>query len=190
MTAIVEPRTGVSTASADVPAAHDAQSAHRAGRASAFLERFNRPITIVAAIAILVLDRFVAPTMGMGAAYVAVVLLSLWAPRTRDTYLAALLCTAFLVFDTVSTKTDVSMWLYAANRALAIGVIWMTAVMCLWRKRQQAADARALAQAESALLESREVLQAIDRAEKAEEAHRQAEARLARAIRGTSDGPW
>jgi two-component system, sensor histidine kinase and response regulator len=190
MTATDEPRTRVSAASADVPAAHDAQSAYRAGRASAFLERFNRPITIVAAIAILILDRFVAPTMGMGAAYVTVVLLSLWAPRTRDTYLAALLCTAFLVFETVSTKTDVPMWLYAANRALAIGVIWMTAVMCLWRKRQQEADARALAQAESALLESREVLQAIDRAEKAEEAHRQAEARLARAIRGTSDGPW
>jgi hypothetical protein len=34
------------------------------------------------------------------------------------------------------------------------------------------------------------VLGALARAEKAEDAHRQAEARLARAIRGTSDGPW
>jgi PAS domain S-box-containing protein len=190
MTAIDEPRTGASAASADVPSAHDVQSAYRAGRAGALLERFNRPITIVAAIAILILDRFVAPTMVMGVAYVTVVLLSLWAPRTRDTYLAALLCTAFLIFDTVSIRTDASLWLHAANRGISIGVIWMTALMCLWRKRQQEADARALAQAERALLESREVLQAIDRAEKAEEAHRQAEARLARAIRGTSDGPW
>ncbi|HEU4628028.1 MAG TPA: response regulator [Steroidobacteraceae bacterium] len=175
----------------DVQAARDAQPVRGGGSHSGvFLERFNRPITIVAALAILAFDRFVAPTMMMGAAYVIVVVLSLWAPRARDTYLAALLCTAFLVFDTVAAHSDGSIWLDGANRALAIAVIWMTAVMCLSRKRQQEADARALAQAERALLESREVLQALDRAEKAEEAHRQAEARLARAIRGTSDGPW
>ena len=186
MTAIDEPRTEVSAA-----ASADAQAAQRAGsRAGALLERFNRPITVVTAITILLFDRFVAPSMVMGAAYVTVVLLSLWAPRTRDTYLAALLCTAFVVFDTAMTEPSVSMWLYVTNRILAIGVIWMTAIMCLWRKRQQEVDARVLAQAERALMESREVLQALDRAEKAEEAHRQAEARLARAIRGTSDGPW
>ena len=187
MTATDEPRTGVSaaTASADVP------SAHRAGlRASVFLERFNRPITIVAAVLILIFDRVIAPQMMMGPAYVTVVLLSLWAPRTRDTYLAATLCTAFQAFDMAMTEVPMALGLYIANRTLAVGVIWMTAAMCLWRKRQQQHDARVLAQAERALQESREVLTALDRAEKAEEAHRQAEARLARAIRGTSDGPW
>src|SRR5262249_19584013 len=135
-------------------------------------------------------DRVVAPQMIMGAAYVTVVLLSLWAPRTRDTYLAATLCTAFVLFDTVMTDAPIAMWLYLANRILVVSVIWLTATMCLWRKRQQQDDARALAQAERALVESRHVLEALNRAEKAEAAHRQAEARLARAIRGTSDGPW
>jgi K+-sensing histidine kinase KdpD len=151
----------------EIRASADAQSAHRAGsRAGALLERFNRPITVVTAISILIFDRFVAPSMAMGAAYVTVVLLSLWAPRTRDTYLAALLCTAFVVFDTAMTEPSVAMWLYVSNRMLAVAVIWMTAIMCLWRKRQQEADARVLSQAERALLESREVLQALDRAEK------------------------
>jgi two-component system, sensor histidine kinase and response regulator len=190
MTATDESRTGVSaatTGSADAPAASRAVGS----RAGAFLERFNRPITIVAALTILAFDRVLTPSMVLGAAYVTVVLLSLWAPRTRDTYLAATLCTAFVLFDTVMTHPPgLPMGLYLSNRALSIGVIWMTAVMCLWRKRQQAVDARVLAQAERALVESRDVLQALNRAEKAEEAHRQAESRLARAIRGTSDGPW
>ena len=159
-------------------------------RAGAWLERYNRPITIIAAISILLCDRLIFPVITMGAAYVTVVILSLWAPRTRDTYLAATLCTAFLVFDMAMTHPPGSLWLYYSNRGLSIGVIWTTAVMCLWRKRQQADDARVLAQAERALVESREVLGALARAEKAEDAHQLAEARLARAIRGTSDGPW
>ena len=174
MTATDEPRTGVSaaTATAEVP------TASRGLRASLFLERFNRPITIVAAILILIFDRVIAPSMMMGPAYVSVVLLSLWAPRTRDTYLAATLCTVFQVFDMAMTDPPRAFGLYIANRTLAIGVIWVTAAMCLWRKRQHQYDGRVLAQAERALLESREVLSALDRAEKAEEAHRQAEARL------------
>jgi two-component system sensor histidine kinase/response regulator len=187
MTATDEPRDaqGASAGSIDMHAAYRSGS-----RAGAFLERFNRPITIITAITILFFDRVVTPTTTMGAVYVTVVILSLWAPRTRDTYLAATLCTLFLLFDMVMTPTPAMPWLYYTNRALAIGVIWTTALMCLWRKRQQQHDARVLAQAERALVESREVLGALARAEKAEDAHRLAEARLARAIRGTSDGPW
>jgi PAS domain S-box-containing protein len=187
MTATDEPRDAQSASACSI----DMHSAYGSGsRAGAWLERFNRPITIIAAITILFFDRVVAPTMTMGAAYVTVVILSLWAPRTRDTYLAATLCTLFLLFDIVMTHAPPSPWLYYLNRALAIGVIWTTAVMCLWRKRQQEGDARVLAQAERALVESRDLLGALARAEKAEEAHRLAEARLARAIRGTTDGPW
>jgi two-component system sensor histidine kinase/response regulator len=142
------------------------------------------------ALAILLFDRVLTPSVVISPLYVIVVLLSLWAPRTRDTYLAATLCTSFVLFDAVMTRWPLALWLHTTNRALAISVIWMTALMCLWRKRQQAQDARVLAQAERALLESRELLSALSRAEKAEAAHSQAEARLARAIRGTSDGPW
>jgi two-component system sensor histidine kinase/response regulator len=157
--------------------------------AGAFLERYNLPITIVAAVSILLFDSMV--TASLGTAYVTVVILSLWAPRTRDTYLAAMLCTAFLLIDLAITEVPAgARWIVVTSRMLAIAVVWMTALMCLWRKRQEQRDARVLAQAERALTESREVLKALARAEKAEEAHRQAEARLARAIRGTSDGPW
>ena len=89
-------------------------------------------------------------------------MLSLWAPRTRDTYLAATLCTCFVAVrhgDDARARSRCGC--STTNRALAIGVIWITAIMCLWRKHQQEADARVLAQAERALVESREVLGAL-----------------------------
>ncbi|MBX5459865.1 MAG: response regulator [Steroidobacteraceae bacterium] len=186
MTAIDERGNGDSATAGGT----DMPTPNRSGsRAGAFLERFNRPVTIVAAVAILLFDNLIQTSLGP--AYVTVVILSLWAPRTRDTYLAAMLCTVFLLLDMALAHPPPDLlWLMVSHRALAIAVIWMTALMCLWRKRQEQEDARVLAQAERALTESREVLTALARAEKAEEAHRQAEARLARAIRGTSDGPW
>jgi two-component system, sensor histidine kinase and response regulator len=187
MTASDEPRNAQSA----LAGSFEVHPAHRVGsRAGAFLERYNRPITIVTALTILLFDRVIVPVITLGAAYVTVVILSLWAPRTRDTYVALALCTCFLLFDMVMTHAPGLPWLFYTNRALSIGVVWMTGLMCLWRKNQQAADARVLAQAERALVESREVLGALARAEKAEDAHQLAEARLARAIRGTSDGPW
>src|SRR6185295_7483650 len=96
----------------------------------------------------------------------------------------------FSALDAVMTPVPYSPWWHYANRGLAVLVIWGCAAMCLWQKRQAQADTLALAQAERALVESRDLLGALARAEKAEDAHRLAEARLARAIRGTSDGPW
>jgi two-component system, sensor histidine kinase and response regulator len=167
----------------------DARPTNRAG-VGAWLERYNRPATIIAACTILLFDRLGPGYVFVGAAYLLVVTLSLWAPRERDTYLAATLCTAFAALDAVMTPVPFSAGWHYANRGLSIAVIWGAAAMCLWQKRQAQADVVALTKAERALTESREVLGALARAEKAEDAHRQAEARLARAIRGTSDGPW
>jgi len=173
-------------------AAAGALDVHQPGHTavSGFLERYNRPLTVIAAVTILLLDRLLPGYVYVATAYVLVVALSLWAPRERDTYQAATLCTLFSAFDAVMTITPIPLWWHFSNRALAICVIWGAGAMCLWQKRQAQADAMALAQAERALTESRDVLGALARAEKAEDAHRQAEARLARAIRGTSDGPW
>jgi two-component system, sensor histidine kinase and response regulator len=167
----------------------EARAMSRAG-VVALLERFNRPATIITACTILLLDRLLPGYVYVSTAYVIVVTLSLWAPRERDTYLAATLCTAFAAFDAVLTPVPYETLFHYLNRTLGVAVIWAAAAMCLWQKRQAQADATALNQAERALMESREVLVALARAEKAEDAHRQAEARLARAIRGTSDGPW
>src|SRR5688572_28539106 len=179
-----------SDAGTSASGASDSRPVSHAGGISTLLERHNRAITLIAALTILALDRMLPGYWYVGAAYVLVVTLSLWAPRERDTYLAATLCTLFGAFDAVMTDVPFAAVLRYANRGLAVTVIWGTAAMCLWQERQTQADATALAQAERALTESREVLGALARAEKAEDAHRQAEARLARAIRGTSDGPW
>ena len=178
------PDAGPVTASA-----HHARGPGR-GDVSALLERYNRPATIIAACTILALDRILPGYVFMGVAYVIVVTLSLWAPRERDTYLAATLVTLFSALDAVLTPVPFSAWAHYSNRGLVVLVIWGCAAMCLWQRRQGQADAIALAQAERALTESRDLLGALARAEKAEDAHRQAEARLARAVRGTSDGPW
>ena len=171
--------------------ASNATATRRAGsRVGAWLERHNRTITIASACAILICDRLSPPYVIMGAAYVIVVIASLWAPRERDTYRAATLVTAFSAIDAMLTPVPFSAWVHFTNRGLTVAVIWTTALLCMWRKRQAQEDARTLAQAERALVESREVLGALARAEKAEDAHRLAEARLARSIRGTSDGPW
>ena len=181
------------------PVTGGASNARATGRSgvSALLERYNRPATIIAACTILALDRILPGYVFMGVAYVIVVTLSLWAPRERDTYLAATLVTLFSALDAVMTPVPFSPFAHYSNRGLSVLVIWGCAAMCLWQKRQGQSDAIALAQAERALTESRELLGAVARAEKAEDAHRQAEdahrqaqARLARAIRGTSDGPW
>ena len=180
---------GSPDASPGVASASDARAMSRTG-VSALLERHNRTATILAACTILVLDRVLPGYIFMGVAYVLVVTLSLWAPRERDTYLAATLVTLFSALDAIMTPVPFSPLTHFANRGLAVAVIWAVAAMCLWQKRQAQADAAALSQAERALIESRDVLGALARAEKAEDAHRQAEARLARSIRGTSDGPW
>ena len=180
---------GSPDASPGVASASDARAMSRTG-VSALLERHNRTATILAACTILVLDRVLPGYIFMGVAYVLVVTLSLWAPRERDTYLAATLVTLFSALDAIMTPVPFSPLTHFANRGLAVAVIWAVAAMCLWQKRQAQADAVALSRAERALIESRDVLGALARAEKAEDAHRQAEARLARSIRGTSDGPW
>src|SRR5215471_5012035 len=140
--------------------ANSARAASRAG-VSTLLERYNRPATIIAACTILALDRILPGYLFMGVAYVVVVTLSLWAPRERDTYLAATLVTLFSALDAILTPVPFSPWAHYSNRGLAVLVIWGCAAMCLWQKRQGQQDAIALAQAERALTESRELLGAV-----------------------------
>jgi hypothetical protein len=117
------------------------------GGVSALLERYNRPATIIAACSILALDRILPGYIFMGAAYVIVVTLSLWAPRERDTYLAATLVTLFSALDAVLTPVPFSWYAHYGNRGVAAIAIWGCAAMCLWQKREGQADAVALAQA-------------------------------------------
>ncbi len=142
-------------------------------RPLAWLERYNPAVTLIAAATLFTVDRLVPPYIVLSSVYVAVVLLSLWAPRTRDVHLAALLSTALVIADAVLTPSNFSIWFHVTNRGLAIFIIWLTAVICLWRKQNARQEAQVLAQAERALVASEEIRGALARAEAAEAEARQ-----------------
>jgi len=147
-------------------------------RPLAWLERYNPAVTLIAAATIFTVDRLVPAYIVLSSVYVAVVLLSLWAPRQRDVHLAALLSTALVICDAVLTSSNFSIWFHVVNRGLAIFVIWLTALICLWRKQKAREEAQVLAQAHRALVASQEVHGALARAEAAETEARQTAARL------------
>jgi two-component system sensor histidine kinase/response regulator len=147
-------------------------------RPLAWLERYNPAVTLIAAATIFAVDRLSPPYVVLSSVYVAVVLLSLWAPRTRDVHLAALLSTALVVGDAVLTPSNFSIWFHVTNRGLAIFIIWLTALMCLWRKQKARQEAQVLAQAQRALVASEEIRGALARAEAAEAEARQNADRL------------
>src|SRR5262245_2421860 len=63
-------------------------SSPRLRRSYGWLERYNTGITLLAAGLVFVVDRLAPPYVVVSPLYVVVVLLSLWAPRTRDVHLA------------------------------------------------------------------------------------------------------
>jgi two-component system sensor histidine kinase/response regulator len=156
------------------PAGPDARRA----RIDAWLTARHRSVTLGALFAVFALDILLPDSILMGPAYMTVVLLSLWAPVPRDTRIAALLCTALLILDALWTETPFSFWLQALNRSIEIATIWLIAIICLFRKRKAREEAIRLAQAERALVESRQIHGALARAETAESEARRMAARL------------
>jgi two-component system, sensor histidine kinase and response regulator len=143
-----------------------------------FWERYNTPITVTAAGLLFLLDRLTPSHFVLSTAYVTIVLLSLWAPTARGTYLTATLCTLLSILDALLTAPLFGFWSMMLNRSLSVLAFWMTAFVCLSRWRSAREQARAVARAERALDESRQVRAALTRAEAAETAARQAAERL------------
>ncbi len=162
-----------------------------------FAGRHNRALTVGTALAIFAADRLLPVFTVPGVLYLVVVMLSLWAPSSRDTWLAAILAS-------VLTATDIPLSDYGANapyvilnRIAVILALWMVAGVCLLQRRRTREEAGARARAEAAMNENREVRQALSRAEEAQLAARAtterlriAEARLERAVRGMNDALW
>ena len=159
-------------------------------RPLAWLERHNPVVTLLAAATIFAVDRLAPAYVVVSPLYLTVVLLSLWAPRRRDVHLAAILCSALVICDAVMTQSNFSFWFHAVNRGIAISIIWLTALICLWRKYRAKVEALVLAEAERALVASQEVHGALARAEAAEADARQAAERLEIAQRAGSIGSF
>lgn len=80
--------------------------------------------------------------------YVAVVVLSLWLPRPRSTYLTAALCTCFTGCALLLSPRDEVTWMIVVNRSMAVVIFWIVAAGGLSIRR-----ARELEKANTALQE-------------------------------------
>jgi hypothetical protein len=102
-------------------------------------------------VVILVIDMSVPLGVAMGVPYVAVVLISLWAPRIRFTVLVAVVA-SLLTICAFFLKPDVAeMWKAISNRSLALLAIWVTASLGLQRKIAEERREAALRERERAL---------------------------------------
>jgi two-component system sensor histidine kinase/response regulator len=159
-------------------------------RPLAWLERNNPLVTLLTAATIFAFDRLTPPYVVVSPLYLTVVLLSLWAPRKRDVHLAAILASALVICDAVMSQTGFGFWFHAVNRGIAIFIIWLTALICLWRKYRARLEAQLLTKAQRALVASQEVHEALARAEAAETEARQAAERLEIAQRAGNIGSF
>ena len=76
--------------------------------------------------------------------YVAVVLVSLWAPRPRQTILWAAGASALLtILGYYFSPQDGIPWMVALNRLLTVAAVWVTAILALWHEKSKQAVQRA-----------------------------------------------
>ncbi len=88
----------------------------------------------VLAIAILGIDLAIPLGVAGGVPYVAVVLISLWAPDKRFTVLVAVICSILTLVGFLYSPDGGKMWQVVFNRMLALFAIWVTAFITLGRK--------------------------------------------------------
>ena len=67
--------------------------------------------------------------------YVIVVLLSLWSPDPRLTWIAAITETVFTILGFFISPASAEVWIAVCNRILELLAIWITAALSLQRKR-------------------------------------------------------
>ncbi len=102
-------------------------------------------------ITILFIDLSIPLGVAGGVPYIAVVLLSLWSPKTKFTINAAVICSILTVIGFYYSPSGGEMWKVLFNRALALFAIWVTAVLTLHRKTLEKKQAKAVLDREKAL---------------------------------------
>lgn len=94
-------------------------------------------VTVVITAAVFALDVLTPRGVAVSVLYVAPVLLSLWSPQQRYTLIVASASSALTVVDIFLSPTGGIVWMAVANRALALFVIWVTAILALRYKQQK-----------------------------------------------------
>jgi signal transduction histidine kinase/CheY-like chemotaxis protein len=95
-------------------------------------------VTIILAAEVFVADLVFPLGLAVWLPYAALVLISLWAPHRRYTIIVAAATTALIIlgyFLSPLALAGAGSWQSLFNRALGVLVIWVTALLCLQRKR-------------------------------------------------------
>jgi PAS domain S-box-containing protein len=134
-------------------------------------------LAVLLTVGFFLLDTVTPLGVAAGVPYVAVILVSLRLPSSREVWLFALGCSALTLAGIALSPGPggAEWWKVLANRALALFVIWATAAVGIQRRRVQAA-----------LRESREARQAREREHAISLAESQA--RLSGVIQSAMDG--
>jgi len=95
-----------------------------------------------------------------GIFYVALVILGIWFSQPRHVYALAIVGSAFTVIGYFLSSPDGALWVVVVNRAFALAVIWLTAILIAARKQTETAlrssmEREALQKSQSALINDR-----------------------------------
>jgi len=95
-----------------------------------------------------------------GILYVALVMLGIWFSQPRHVYALAIVGSAFTVIGYFLSSPDDLLWVVVVNRAFALAVIWLTAILIAARKQTEMAlrssmEREALQKSQSALINDR-----------------------------------
>ena len=126
------------------------------------------PVWLLAlSLAVFLADLAIPLGTGDGVAYIAAVLASLAAPRTRYTWITATLCTG-LALARVGVPHSASLWSVLPDRGFSLLAIWTVAILGMWQKRTTLAHTRAEAETAQALKSNAALKAALARTEAAE----------------------
>ena len=129
--------------------------------------RVRPPWLLGLALAIFIADLWIPIGTGAGVAYIAVVLASLSAPRARDMWITAALCSV-LALARIAAPHGTPLWPLLTDRGLSLFAIWTVAILGAWQRRTTLAQTQAQAEAAQALKSNAALKAALARTEAAE----------------------
>ena len=96
-------------------------------------------LAVLLAGSIFVLDLMMPLGVVGGVPYVAVVLISLWLPGRWPPLALAMGCSGLTILGFFYSPPCGELWKAMANRWVAVGVIWVTSLLTVWRKQSEQA---------------------------------------------------
>ena len=103
--------------------------------------------------AVFILDLAIPLGVAVGVLYIFAVLVSLWAPRNRDTLIVAALASALIITAFFLKPPVDEMWKVLFNRAISLFAVWIAATLGIERKKTEQQKNAMLLEREKALEE-------------------------------------